>query len=146
MTWPVIARYRAAHRRASSPARRTRPDTSPAGSPEGADYIKIIIDLRGRGAAANAAGRDLDAARCRGHPVGGPSRRRKGMPMPHSGEKELPKHEVLAILRRLGISPATIEAIDREVGDPVQLERDGAILANHGVTRDLLISRMGGSP
>jgi len=66
--------------------------------------------------------------------------------MPHSGEKELPKHEVLAILRRLGISPATIEAIDREVGDPVQLERDGAILANHGVTRDLLISRMGGSP
>ena len=113
---------------------------------EGADYIKIIIDLRGRGAAANAAGRDLDAARCRGHPVGGPSRRRQGMPMPHSGEKELPKHEVLVILRRLGISPATIEAIDREVGDPVQLERDGAILANHGVTRDLLISRMGGSP
>jgi hypothetical protein len=56
------------------------------------------------------------------------------MPMPHSGEKELPKHEVLVILRRLGISPATIEAIDREVGHPVQLERDGAILANHGVT------------
>ena len=43
-------------------------------------------------------------------------------------------------------SPRQIEAIDREVGDPVQLERDGAILANHGVTRDLLISRMGGSP
>jgi hypothetical protein len=66
--------------------------------------------------------------------------------MPHSGDKELPKDQVLAILRRLGISPAAIEAIDREVGDPVHLERDGAILANHGVTRDLLISRMGGSP
>lgn len=53
---------------------------------------------------------------------------------------------MLAILRRLGISPAAIEAIDREVGDPVQFERDGAILAKNGVTRDLLISRMGGSP
>ena len=53
---------------------------------------------------------------------------------------------MLAILRRPGISPAAIEAIDREVGDPVHSERDGAILANHGVTHDLLISRMGGSP
>jgi hypothetical protein len=66
--------------------------------------------------------------------------------MPHSGDKELPKGQVLAILRRLGISPAAIEAIDREVGDPVHFERDAAILASHGVTRDLLISRMGGSP
>ncbi len=36
------------------------------------------------------------------------------MPMPHSGDKELPKDQVLAILRRLGTSPAVIEAIDRE--------------------------------
>ena len=59
------------------------------------------------------------------------------------GGKELPKDQVLAILRRPGISPAAIEAIDREVGDPVHFERDGAILANPGVTRDLLMSGRG---
>jgi hypothetical protein len=38
------------------------------------------------------------------------------------------------------------EEAARELPDPVELERAVQLLAPHGVTKDALISRMGGSP
>jgi hypothetical protein len=34
----------------------------------------------------------------------------------------------------------------RELPDPVDLDRAAELLAPHGITKDALISRMGGSP
>jgi hypothetical protein len=34
----------------------------------------------------------------------------------------------------------------RELPDPVEVDRAAQFLAPHGITRDALISRMGGSP
>jgi hypothetical protein len=57
-----------------------------------------------------------------------------------------PKREVIRVLRRAGIPHETIEALERELGDPVDLLRDGDVLAAHGITRDRLTERFGGGP
>jgi hypothetical protein len=57
-----------------------------------------------------------------------------------------PKSEVLAILRRAGVSEETVEALDAELRDPVDLDRDANVFLRHGITRDYIIDRMGGSP
>jgi hypothetical protein len=55
------------------------------------------------------------------------------------------KQEVVAILRRAGLSEVADEA-DRSLPDPVGLERAAQFVFRYGITRDWLISRMGGSP
>jgi hypothetical protein len=57
-----------------------------------------------------------------------------------------PKSEVLAILRRAGVSEQTVEALDAELRDPVDTDRDANAFLRHGITLDYLIDRMGGSP
>jgi hypothetical protein len=56
------------------------------------------------------------------------------------------KADVLAVLRRAGIPEQTVQALDAVLEDPVDLRRDGDLLARYGITRDRLIDRMGGSP
>jgi hypothetical protein len=55
------------------------------------------------------------------------------------------KQEVVKLLRRAGLPEAADEA-DRTLPDPVELERAQEFGARYGITRDDLISRMGGSP
>ena len=64
-----------------------------------------------------------------------------------SGERHLrSKAEVLAVLRRAGVSEATVEALDAELVDPVDVDRDANLFLRYGLTIDVLIDRMGGSP
>jgi hypothetical protein len=56
------------------------------------------------------------------------------------------KAEVLATLRRAGYSEQTLEALDAELPDPVDIDRDGNVFLRHGITLDSIIDRMGGSP
>jgi hypothetical protein len=58
----------------------------------------------------------------------------------------LPKKEFLHVLRRAGISEETVKLADERLHDPVDQKRDGIFLLTHGLDRDQLISRMGGSP
>lgn len=62
------------------------------------------------------------------------------------GPHELPKAEVTRLLRAVGFPPERIGEILRPLPDPVDYVRDGEYLLKHGVTRDQLISAMGGSP
>jgi hypothetical protein len=59
---------------------------------------------------------------------------------------KLPKKEFLHVLRRAGISEETVKLADERLHDPVDQKRDGIFLLTHGLDRDQLISRMGGSP
>jgi hypothetical protein len=64
-----------------------------------------------------------------------------------SGERHLRrKAEVLAILRRAGYSEQTLQALDAELPDPVDVDRDGNVFLRHGITLDTVIDRLGGSP
>jgi hypothetical protein len=56
------------------------------------------------------------------------------------------KADVLAVLRRAGFSEQTVEALDAELKDPVDVDRDANVLLRHGITLDRLIDRLGGSP
>ena len=56
------------------------------------------------------------------------------------------KSECLAILRRAGVSEQTVEALDAELPDPVDVDRDANVFLRHGITLDYLIDRIGGSP
>ena len=58
----------------------------------------------------------------------------------------LPKKDFLHILRTVGVPEETIKATDEQLHDPIDLERDAVFLVTHGLDRDQLISRMGGSP
>jgi hypothetical protein len=58
----------------------------------------------------------------------------------------LPKKDFLHVLRRAGIPEETIKAADEQLHDPVDEEKDGIFLVTHGLDRDQLVSRMGGSP
>ena len=55
------------------------------------------------------------------------------------------KREIVEMLRRAGLPKAADEA-DRSLPDRVELERAQEFGARYGITRDELISRMGGSP
>jgi hypothetical protein len=56
------------------------------------------------------------------------------------------KAEILSILHRAGYSEETVEALDAELPDPVDVDRDGNVFLRHGITLDNVIDRMGGSP
>jgi hypothetical protein len=55
------------------------------------------------------------------------------------------RQDVVNMLRRTGFREAADEAM-RELPDPVDLEYVQEWGSRHGITRDDLISRMGGSP
>jgi hypothetical protein len=68
-----------------------------------------------------------------------------GWQLPSRPEK-LPKKVFLHVLRTAGVPKQTIKATDEQLQDPVDLERDGLFLVTHGLDRDQLMDRMGGSP
>ena len=55
------------------------------------------------------------------------------------------KQKVTDMLRHAGFAEAA-DAAERELPDPVELEQAIEFGSKHGVTRDALISEMGGSP
>jgi hypothetical protein len=55
------------------------------------------------------------------------------------------KETVVDLLRRAGL-PEVAEEADRDLPDPVDLELVAKWGERSGITRDMLISRMGGSP
>jgi hypothetical protein len=57
----------------------------------------------------------------------------------------LTKHEIVRILRNAGL-PEVAEEAERSLPDEVDLKRAAEFGARNGITRDVLISRMGGSP
>jgi hypothetical protein len=54
--------------------------------------------------------------------------------------------DLLQVARRIGIPEETIAEISAQLPDPVDLDEAGALLQSYGLTRDAVISRMGGSP
>jgi hypothetical protein len=57
----------------------------------------------------------------------------------------IPKHEIARRLRSAGL-PHVAEEAERSLPDEVDLEQAAEFGARYGITRDELISRMGGSP
>jgi hypothetical protein len=57
----------------------------------------------------------------------------------------IPKHEIVRVLRNAGLEDAAEEAA-RTLPDEVDIERAVEFGKRHGITRDELISGMGGSP
>jgi hypothetical protein len=55
------------------------------------------------------------------------------------------RQHVVDVLRRAGFTEAAEEAL-RILPDPVDVDQATALLQPYGVTKDELISRMGGSP
>jgi hypothetical protein len=58
----------------------------------------------------------------------------------------LSKAEAMKVLLRVGFSVAKIDAIFSELPDPIDLDRDSAVLEKYGINRDVLVDLMGGSP
>jgi hypothetical protein len=56
------------------------------------------------------------------------------------------KAELVRVLHDVGVPEETIVQIAAKLSDPVDLDKSGALLQSYGLTRDALISRMGGSP
>ena len=55
------------------------------------------------------------------------------------------RHEVVAMLRKAGF-PETADEAMAELPDPVDLQRVAEWAMRRGITRDILISQLGGSP
>jgi hypothetical protein len=55
------------------------------------------------------------------------------------------KRELIRVLEQAGL-PEVAEEAERSLPDEVDLERAAEFGARYGITRDELISRMGGSP
>jgi hypothetical protein len=58
---------------------------------------------------------------------------------------EVTKQHVVEVLRTAGMLEAADEA-DRSLPEELDLERAAEFLGRYGITKDALISRMGGSP
>jgi hypothetical protein len=56
------------------------------------------------------------------------------------------KADVLLVLRRAGVSEETLGAVDAELDDPVNINDLLNFLGRYGITRDSVVSWMGGSP
>jgi hypothetical protein len=76
----------------------------------------------------------------------GPCRNAPGKSSQPQTAAKLSKKDFLHVLHRAGIPEETIKAADEQLHDPVDEEKDGIFLVTHGLDRDQLISRMGGSP
>ena len=53
--------------------------------------------------------------------------------------------EVIRVLRRAGYTTAADE-LSALLPDPVELDRDARLLERYGISRHVLIDRMGGNP
>jgi hypothetical protein len=58
---------------------------------------------------------------------------------------EVTRQHVVEVLRTAGMLEAADEA-DRSLPEELDLERAAEFLGRYGITKDALISRMGGSP
>jgi hypothetical protein len=56
------------------------------------------------------------------------------------------KEEATKVLTRVGVPSEKIADIMSELEDPIDVDRDTAILEKYGISRDVLVDRMGGSP
>jgi hypothetical protein len=56
------------------------------------------------------------------------------------------KAEATKVLRRVGLSEEKINGILSELGDPIDVDRDAGVLEKYGISRDVLVDLMGGSP
>ncbi len=56
------------------------------------------------------------------------------------------KAEFVHVLHRIGLPGEAIAEIAAQLSDPIDLEESGALLQTYGLTRDAVISRLGGSP
>lgn len=52
----------------------------------------------------------------------------------------------MRILRRAGFPPDTIQAIEDEFPDPIDIDRDADDLARYGITHGILEDSFGASP
>jgi hypothetical protein len=71
---------------------------------------------------------------------------RPARPEPWRASSKISKKDFLQILAKAGVPQEIIKATDEQLQDPIDLERDGIFLVRHGLDRDQLINRMGGSP
>lgn len=58
----------------------------------------------------------------------------------------LSKKKLIEVLRRTGESAEQLAILERELPDPVDLKRDAGLLQSHGINRNVLQDRLGGSP
>lgn len=58
----------------------------------------------------------------------------------------LSKAEANKVLLRVGFSEEEIVDLFSELEDPIDVDRDAAVLEKHGISRDILEDLMGGSP
>jgi hypothetical protein len=79
-------------------------------------------------------------------PVAGPCKNALGESPKRQTVARMTKKDFLHVLHRARIPEETIKAANEQLHDPVDQERDGIFLVTHGLDRDQLISRMGGSP
>ena len=84
-------------------------------------------------------------ATLKGRPVSTTTARRVEVIVSHRPDT-MPKAEAIKVLRRAGVAPETIQALESELDDPIDLVRDAAVFDRYGVGRNALINRMGGSP
>jgi hypothetical protein len=66
-------------------------------------------------------------------------------PIDHGSERRS-KAELIRVLRRIGLPQATIDEIDAKLPEFVELHDAAALFQTYGLTRDEIISRLGGSP
>jgi hypothetical protein len=59
---------------------------------------------------------------------------------------KISKAEAIKVLSRVGVPKEKIADIMSELADPIDVDRDTAILEKYGISRDVLVDRMGGSP
>ena len=60
--------------------------------------------------------------------------------------RRLSKEKVIAVIRQAGYPPELVDRIASELPDPVDLDKEGSLLARYGISHDQLIDRFGGSP
>jgi hypothetical protein len=70
---------------------------------------------------------------------------RRMSPIYHDSEPRS-KSELLHVLRRIGVPQATINEIGSKLPEVVDLDDAGTLFQTYGLTRDAIISRLGGSP
>ena len=58
----------------------------------------------------------------------------------------LKRKDFLHVLHRARVPEEIIKMAGEQLHDPVDQERDGIFLVTHGLDRDQLMCRMGGSP
>jgi hypothetical protein len=63
-----------------------------------------------------------------------------------ASHETISKAEAARVLNRVGYSKEKIVDIMSELKDPIDIDRDAAVLEKYGITRDALEDLMGGSP